>query len=149
MMQRTTFTALALVAVAALAGCSATAPAGAAPDAAATSAANAPADATHAQVQARSDAYWKARRSADVATAYSLTSPGYRAVNSLEQFQLDYGAIPNLTGGDVVSIQCEGQRCKLTRSFFTSTALMPGAQVPISIDEIWVQQDGLWWIFIQ
>ena len=149
MMQRTTFTALALVAVAALAGCSATAPAGAAPDAAATSAANAPADATHAQVQARSDAYWKARRSADVATAYSLTSPGYRAVNSLEQFQLNYGAIPNLPGGGVASIQCAGQRCKLTRSFFAVSAFMPNTKVPISIDEVWVQQDGQWWIFVQ
>ena len=152
MMQRTTFTVLALVAAATLAGCSATAPAASATDGVATAAPPAPpasGDAIQAQVQQRSDAYWQARRTADVAAAYALTSPGYRAVHTLEQFRLDYGAIPNLTGGDIVSAHCEQERCELVRAFKTSSPLMPSTLVPISISEVWVQQDGQWWRFIE
>lgn len=160
MMQRTVFSTLVLGLAAVLAGCASN---GTAPTAAAdvSAAASAPAShaadaapntavaAEHAALIARSDAFWQARRTVNVAAAYALTSPGYRSVHSLEQFQLDYGAVPNLMGGDVVSVQCEQQRCVIQRSFTTTTPFTGATRVPISIDEIWVHQDGEWWRFIQ
>lgn len=158
MMQRTVFSTLAVGLAAVLAGCGTNAPAPSAAAEAAPAAATATATSEaaakgvapeHAELIARSDAYWQARRTADVAGAYALTTPGYRAVHTLEQFAVDYGAIPNLTGGEVSSVQCDEQRCELTRSFVTSSPFMSGTRIPISISETWVKQEGQWWRFVQ
>ena len=85
----------------------------------------------------------------DVAKTYAFTSPGYRAVNDQEKYRLSYGVIPALQGGDVVSVTCEPARCELRKSFTTSTPAMMGARIPISINEVWIKEEGRWWLFIQ
>lgn len=97
----------------------------------------------------RSNDYWKARMAGEVAKTYAVTTPSYRALNDQEKFRLKYGAVPILKGGEVISVTCEEARCEVRKSFTTSTPLMTGARIPIAISEIWVKQDGQWWLFVE
>ena len=150
MMQRTTTSALALALVAALAGCAA-APSAAPP--AAPSAAPAPAQATatghEAQIRARSTAFWQARQRNDVAAAYSYTSPSYRKVHDQEFFRVHYSGIPVVVSREIVDVQCDAalQRCILQNKYMVSPPMMGGGMVPVYGKEIWLQEDGQWWIF--
>ncbi|MFG0607779.1 hypothetical protein [Delftia sp. WSY_14] len=100
-------------------------------------------------VTQRSNAFWKARMAGDVPKAYAFTSPGYRAVNDQERYRLDHGVIPALKGGEITSVTCEQERCEVRKDFTTSTPMMRGARIPISIGEVWIKEDGQWWLFVQ
>lgn len=112
-------------------------------------------------VQQRSADYWKARLSGDIAKAYSYMAPGYRALNDERKYGLAYGVVPNLSGGEVVSVNCDGgaskqekeaqpaQRCVLRKQFTTTMPLASSVQVPIGLDETWIKEDGQWWLFLE
>lgn len=100
-------------------------------------------------VTQRSNDFWKARMAGEVAKAYAFTSPGYRAVNDQEKYRLDHGVIPALKGGEIASVTCEQERCEVRKDFTTSTPMMRGARIPISIGEVWIKEDGQWWLFVQ
>lgn len=102
-----------------------------------------------AAVTQRSNDYWKARMAGEVAKAYAFTSPGYRAVNDQEKYRLDYGVIPALKGGEIASVTCEEARCEVRKDFTTSTVMMRGTRIPIAIGEVWIKEDGQWWLFVQ
>lgn len=81
----------------------------------------------------------------DFKKAYTFTSPGYRAVNSYDTFRLKYGVALPLDGGKRVSTECVQERCELQRTYTATTPMMPKAQIPIGLTEVWVRQDGQWW----
>ncbi|MFG0785124.1 hypothetical protein [Delftia tsuruhatensis] len=100
-------------------------------------------------VTQRSNDFWKVRMAGDVAKAYAFTTPGYRAVNSQEKYRLIHGAVPSLSGGSIAWVKCEDKRCEVRKNFTTSSPVMGNAQIPISISEIWTQEDGQWWLFLE
>ncbi|MDR0224938.1 MAG: hypothetical protein LBI66_00835 [Burkholderiaceae bacterium] len=102
-----------------------------------------------AAVTQRSNDFWKARMAGEVAKAYAFTSPGYRAVNDQEKYRLNHGVIPVLKGGEIASVTCEEARCEVRKNFVTYTPMMRGAEIPISISEVWIKEDGQWWLFVQ
>jgi hypothetical protein len=101
------------------------------------------------QVTQRSNEFWKVRMAGEVGKAYAFTTPGYRAVNSQEKYRLNYGAVPILKGGDIASIKCEELRCEVRKSFTTSSPMMGDTEIPIAISEVWVKEDGQWWLFME
>ncbi|WFF81971.1 hypothetical protein [Delftia tsuruhatensis] len=100
-------------------------------------------------VTQRSNEFWKVRMAGDVGQAYAFTTPGYRAVNSLEKYRLNHGAVPSLSGGSIAWVKCDDKRCEVRKNFTTSSPVMGNAQIPISISEIWTQEDGQWWLFLE
>ncbi|MCB4789418.1 MULTISPECIES: hypothetical protein [unclassified Delftia] len=100
-------------------------------------------------VTQRSNAFWKARMAGEVAKTYALTSPGYRAVNDQEKYRLAHGVIPVLKGGDIAWVKCDEARCEVRKNFTTSSPVMPRTSVPISISEIWIKEEGQWWLFVE
>ncbi|MBB1651289.1 MULTISPECIES: hypothetical protein [Delftia] len=102
-----------------------------------------------AQVTQRSAAYLKARQAGEVDKAYALLAPSYRAVKNQERFRLEQGAATVLRGGDLVSAKCEETRCQVLRNYRTKVPMMGDAEVPLSIYETWVSEDGQWWLFME
>lgn len=100
-------------------------------------------------VRQRSDAFWAARMSNDVAKAYQYTSPSYRQINDVERFRRDYAGIPMVNRREIASVHCneEQARCVLKQKFEAALPMMKGTLVPVYADEIWVREDGQWWIF--
>ncbi|WP_287917811.1 hypothetical protein [Comamonas sp.] len=101
------------------------------------------------RVVARSGDFWAARMSGDYQKAYSFTTKGYRLVNDVEKYRLQYGAAPMLKNARLVSVECEPERCEVVKEFSTSSVFMRGTPIPISLSEIWLYQDGQWWLHIQ
>ncbi len=143
---RLTLTALAFVA--ALVGCTATAPVGSTASTASVQD-NASANTPQGQIRQRSTEFWQARQRNDVAAAYSYTSPSYRKVHDQEFFRVHYAGIPVVAAREIVDVQCDDalQRCILQNKYMVSPPMMGGGMVPVYDKEIWLQEDGQWWIF--
>ncbi len=143
---RLTLTALAFVA--ALVGCTATAPVGSTASTASVQD-NASANTPQGQIRQRSTEFWQARQRNDVAAAYSYTSPSYRKVHDQEFFRVHYAGIPVVASREIVDVQCDDalQRCILQNKYMVSPPMMGGGMVPVYDKEIWLQEDGQWWIF--
>lgn len=143
---RLTLTALAFVA--ALVGCTATAPVGSTASTASVQD-NASANTPQGQIRQRSTEFWQARQRNDVAAAYSYTSPSYRKVHDQEFFRVHYSGIPVVVSREIVDVQCDDalQRCILQNKYMVSPPMMGGGMVPVYDKEIWLQEDGQWWIF--
>ena len=143
---RLTLTALAFVA--ALVGCTATAPVGSTASTASVQD-NASANTPQGQIRQRSTEFWQARQRNDVAAAYSYTSPSYRKVHDQEFFRVHYSGIPVVVSREIVDVQCDAalQRCILQNKYMVSPPMMGGGMVPVYGKEIWLQEDGQWWIF--
>lgn len=143
---RLTLTALAFVA--ALVGCTATAPVGSTASTASVQD-NASANTPQGQIRQRSTEFWQARQRNDVAAAYSYTSPSYRKVHDQEFFRVHYAGIPVVVSREIVDVQCDDalQRCILQNKYMVSPPMMGGGMVPVYGKEIWLQEDGQWWIF--
>ena len=143
---RLTLTALAFVA--ALVGCTATAPVGSTASTASVQD-NASANTPQGQIRQRSTEFWEARQRNDVAAAYSYTSPSYRKVHDQEFFRVHYSGIPVVVSREIVDVQCDAalQRCILQNKYMVSPPMMGGGMVPVYGKEIWLQEDGQWWIF--
>ena len=143
---RLTLTALAFVA--ALVGCTATAPVGSTASTASVQD-NASANTPQGQIRQRSTEFWQARQRNDVAAAYSYTSPSYRKVHDQEFFRVHYAGIPVVVSREIVDVQCDDalQRCILQNKYMVSPPMMGGGMVPVYDKEVWLQEDGQWWIF--
>ena len=143
---RLTLTALAFVA--ALVGCTATAPVGSTASTASVQD-NASANTPQGQIRQRSTEFWQARQRNDVAAAYSYTSPSYRKVHDQEFFRVHYAGIPVVASREIVDVQCDDalQRCILQNKYMVSPPMMGGGMVPVYDKDIWLQEDGQWWIF--
>jgi len=54
-----------------------------------------------------------------------------------------------LKGGDIAWVKCDEARCEVRKHFTTSSPVMPRTTVPISISEIWIKEEGQWWLFVE
>lgn len=99
-------------------------------------------------VNKRSAAYLKARQAGELDAAYAYLTPSYRALKTKERFRLENGVATTLKGGERLSTNCDPERCVIRRNFTATAPSMPGVDVPISITEAWVLEDGQWWLFL-
>lgn len=100
-------------------------------------------------VAERSLAYWKARVDGDVAKAYGFTTPAYRAVKTQEQFGRAYGTAPAVNKLEPGKVQCEADRCEINVLFTAQLPMLKGTGVPMGVKDVWVLQDGQWWLFLE
>ena len=100
-------------------------------------------------VSQQSKAYWQARISANVEAAYAFTSPSYRAVHSFASYRLKYGAPPAFGEQEIVKVECEPDRCKVTSRFQTFTPLVPNAKLSVAKSEVWLREQDKWWVFVE
>lgn len=102
------------------------------------------------QVERRAGAYWKARASADLKTAYSLLTPAYRSINSEEQFGKQFGVGAALTDTGIEKVTCETEDRCTARIKISAKPAVPGLNLPTVtsyMDETWLRQEGQWWRF--
>lgn len=99
-------------------------------------------------VNARSTAYLKVRQSGELDKAYEYLTPTYRKLKDKERFRLENGGATTLRGGELISTVCEPTRCVVRRNYTTKVPTMGGVEVPISITEAWVSEDGQWWLHL-
>jgi len=100
-------------------------------------------------VAERSLAYWQARVDGNVAKAYGFTSPGYRAIKTQEQFRRAYGTPPAVDDLEAGKAQCEADRCEFNIKFKAQLPMAKGAVVPMGMQEVWIREDGQWWLFLE
>ena len=101
------------------------------------------------QVLRRADQYWQARVKGDLKTAYELSTPSYRKVRSLEQFQGKFGSGARFVNAEVSDVRCTSERCTVSMKLGIVPSL-PGIRmgtIPSSIEEVWVLESGQWWHF--
>lgn len=106
-----------------------------------------PGGAPEAVVKERAQARWQTLIKGDYEGAYKMTPPSYRAVYSLEQFRSRFGGAVKWVAAEVVSAECEPERCTVVVdvSVRPMTRGRPGATVSTGVDEKWVKEDGQWW----
>ena len=89
----------------------------------------------------------------DFKTAYQYMSPGYRQLNSLEQFADNYAGVYSWVSSDVLDASCEEDICKVNVEVVVDLGLMqntraPAAEkvlVPRVNQETWLNLDNKWW----
>jgi hypothetical protein len=100
-------------------------------------------------VAERSLAYWQARLDGNVAKAYGFTTPAYRSLKSEEQFRRAYGMAPSVENLEPGQVRCEADRCEFNMKFTAQLPMLKGTGVPMGMKEVWVREDGQWWIFLE
>lgn len=103
-----------------------------------------------ARAEQRQDALLKQ----DFKTAYQYMSPGYRQLNSLEDFKSDYAGVYNWVSSEIKLAKCEEDICKLNVQVnYDATYMMkvnPNKTsekfiIPNTVRETWFKLDDKWW----
>lgn len=90
----------------------------------------------------------------DFVTAYKYMSPGYRQLNTLEQFTSNYTGVYAWESSDVLSATCEENICKVhveigydsARMFNTGRKPSGEKQIISRVNiETWLKLDNKWW----
>jgi len=125
--------ALAVAAMALVAGCAALGP-----------------QAAEDAVKARASARWAALLKYDFDAAYAYMAPGYRAVMSVEKFKARQGSAVRWTGAEAVSAACpEVVKCVVQVRIQAKPFLGRkfGDTITTHVEETWLLEDGQWWLF--
>ena len=98
-------------------------------------------------VEKRSNAYWKARVTADYVKAYELSAPSYRKLRTAEQFRRQFGAGSTVKGAETTKVTCEAERCTAQVRISATPALvgLNVGTIDTYVNEIWLLEDGQWW----
>ena len=101
-------------------------------------------------VKARASERWSALVKGDVTVAYAFMSPGYRAVVAERDFASRRGNAVRLASATVAGVNCsEAEKCVVTVRL-ESKPLMGGRfgdLIATHIEEIWLLEEGRWWLF--
>ena len=90
----------------------------------------------------------------DFKTAYQYMSPGYRKLNSLEQFTSSHVGVYGWKSSNVKNASCEDDVCKVNVAIEYDAGLMMGTPRKSSAEkflvvrvnqETWFNLDGKWW----
>ena len=89
----------------------------------------------------------------DFKKAYKYMSPGYRQLNSLEQFISNYAGVYSWVSSDVLGATCEDDICTVNVEVFIDMGLMHNTRAPNSEKvlvprvniETWFKLDNKWW----
>lgn len=98
-------------------------------------------------VEKRAAEYWQARMAGQYEKAYSLSTPSYRKLRTLEQFRLQFGPSVSVTNAEVTKVTCEAEKCIAKIKIDAKPALV-GVKlgtIPMYMDETWLLEDGQWW----
>lgn len=101
------------------------------------------------QVRQLATERWQALLAKKWDVAYQYTTPGFRKVRTLDEYRVRVSSVPvRWESAEVLRADCETERCVVRIKLNTRPLLPPFNKTPIEsgIDEIWVQQDGRWWI---
>lgn len=100
-------------------------------------------------VKQRSEAFWAARVAGKIDKAYALTSPSFRKLRTLDQYQSQYAKGAGLKQVSVVKVACEPEKCTVRIKIEATPPLMGVSVGTIAThsDEIWLLEDGQWWRF--
>ncbi|MGE8318185.1 MAG: hypothetical protein ACN6O3_05510 [Comamonas sp.] len=101
-------------------------------------------------VAKRSQAYWDARIKGDYKAAYALTNPGYRKVRTAEQFRATHPGTFAVEA-EVKNVSCEPQKCGAGVNLKTKPPIMGQKLGTIDVysRQTWVLEDGQWWLFTE
>ena len=90
----------------------------------------------------------------DFNKAYKYMSPGYRQVNTVEQFNSNYAGVYSWVSSKVLNASCEEDVCKVNVEIFYDSGLMqntarkPSSEkflIPRVNRETWFKLDNKWW----
>lgn len=101
------------------------------------------------QVRQRAQARWDAQIAGDWKTAYSLTTPSYRALRNLDFYRASVGGAASWKAVEVVRVSCneDGQACSARIKLDYDAVVRPGQALPSStyFNENWVLEEGQWY----
>lgn len=125
--------ALAVAAVALVAGCAALGP-----------------QTAEDAVKARASARWAALLKPDMRTAYTFMTPAYRTAFDEEAYRKRRGSAVKWTGAEVVEVRCpEATKC-IAKVRIEAKPFMGrkfGDTIATYAEETWLLEDGQWWLF--
>lgn len=106
------------------------------------------------QVKALATQRWQHLITGDFDKAYEMATPGFRKVRNLRDYRVRKSAVPvKWLGAEVLQVECtpaeKPTKCAVAIKL-TSEPMVPGApKMAISsrIDEVWLYEDGRWWMF--
>ena len=98
-------------------------------------------------VKQRSETFWEARVAGQMDKAYALTTPSYRKLRTLEQYQSQYAKGAGMKQVSVIKVACEPEKCTVRTKIEAAPPLMGVSVGTIAThsDEIWLLEDGQWW----
>lgn len=101
------------------------------------------------QVAMRAAEYWKARQTGDFDKAYAYATPAYRKVKTAKVYQQQFGAGAAIKDSEVAKVACAPQRCEVQMRLSVLPILLGIKIRPIDayVDEVWLLEDGQWWLF--
>lgn len=100
------------------------------------------------QVEARANAYWKARVGADPKAAYAFLTPAYKGLRSEQDFARQFGTGISAKKAVVNKVTCETAEKCLANVALTAKPSLPGLSLPevtSYFDDTWLFEDGQWW----
>ncbi len=103
-------------------------------------------------VTQRATARWKALIAQDFDSAYTYTTPAYRAVVNVQGFRARTAGAVTWLGSEVVEVKCpEPAKCtaRVKVDFKPLLRGRPGDKFDAYFDETWLLEDGQWSIFEQ
>ena len=94
---------------------------------------------------------WQALLAGKFDQAYEFATPGFRKLRSVDFYRTNRSAVPvKWVSAEVMRVDCESARCKVTVKVISEPRVPGFRKLPSlesGIEEIWVQEDGQWWIF--
>ena len=93
----------------------------------------------------RSQERWQSMVAGDIETVYQYNSPAYRSMTSMQRFQSQLGSSIEWIGAEVVSAECQADRCIVRANVSYRLPARSGTHTR-EISETWIRSDGEWWI---
>jgi hypothetical protein len=100
------------------------------------------------KVQARAEAFWKARIAGDAKASYALMTPAYRGLRDEPSFVKQFGERAPVIKSEITKVTCEDAEKCIAQVGLTAKPMVPGLALPTVtgyIDETWLLVDGQWW----
>jgi hypothetical protein len=103
-------------------------------------------------VRDRAGQAWKALVAVDLEKSYGFLPPSYRALTSLDRYKRGFGGAVKWLGAEVASVKCETEDKCVAHMKVEVQPVVGGFRrqtVPLTnyFDEIWIREDGQWWLF--
>lgn len=101
-------------------------------------------------VQRRATERWGVIVSKGVGAVYGYTTPGYRAITTIETHRKRFGTAVSYISGEAVNVRCpETTKCiamvRIEAKPFLGRKF--GDNIVTHVEETWLLEDGQWWLF--
>jgi len=110
-------------------------------------------EARQAALKQRATAWWDALIRKDFSTAYSLTSPGYRKLYSLDAFKGKFNKGSDWRRAEVLNIDFKNEDSAMVgiQMYFVYHQPQTGKTLDMQnyIQEPWIFMDGQWWYLVK